>query len=49
MAIGKGWATRSARIKWEISVKRKDGSQFIIKPVAKLSSPLDVDGMDTDL
>lgn len=49
MAIGKGWTTGPARIKWEISVKRKDGSLFIIKPVAKSSSPLDVDGIDTDL
>ena len=49
MVDWKGWPARSARIRWGVSVKRKDGSLSIIKPVTWSSSPLDVAGIDTDL
>ena len=33
----------------EIIIKRKDGSTFVVKPVSKQKSPLNVDGIDLDL
>lgn len=33
----------------EIMIKRKDGSYFIVRPVIPKRSPLDVEGIDTDL
>jgi hypothetical protein len=33
----------------EVLIKRKDGSVFIIKPVKKTGSPLDVKGIDAEL
>ena len=33
----------------EVLIKRKDGTVFIIKPITKSDSPLDVKGVDIDL
>ena len=30
----------------EVRIKRKDGQEFVVKPVSKKSSPLDVPGID---
>jgi hypothetical protein len=38
-----------ARKKGEIDIKRKDGSFFIIKPIPKAGSPLDVSGVDVNI
>lgn len=38
-----------ARKVGEVLVKRKDGTVFIIKPVTKNDSPLDVKGVDIKL
>jgi prevent-host-death family protein len=38
-----------ARKDGEVLVRRKDGTVFVIKPVAEKESPLDVPGTDTDL
>lgn len=38
-----------ARKVGEVLIKRKDGTVFIIKPVAKNDSPLDVKGVDIKL
>jgi len=33
----------------KVLIKRKDGSSFIIKPIKKTKSPLDVEGIDLGL
>lgn len=33
----------------EIRIKRRDGSQFAVRPVAPATSPLDVPGVDSGL
>ena len=33
----------------EVLIKRKDGSVFVIRPVKRSGSPLDVKGVDADL
>ena len=33
----------------EVIIKRKDGQTFTIKPVKKVTSPLDVQGIDLDI
>jgi hypothetical protein len=38
-----------ARELGEVLVKRKDGTVFVIKPIAKNESPLDVKGVDLKL
>lgn len=38
-----------ARKVGEVLVKRKDGTVFIIKPITKNDSPLDVQGVDVNL
>lgn len=30
----------------EVRIKRKDGQEFVVKPVSKSKSPLDVPGID---
>ena len=35
-----------ARTEGEVRVKRRDGQEFVIKPVEKSSSPLDIEGID---
>lgn len=30
----------------EVRIKRKDGQEFVVKPVSKKTSPLDVPGLD---
>jgi prevent-host-death family protein len=30
----------------EVRIKRKDGREFVVKPIAKKMSPLDVPGID---
>ena len=30
----------------EVRIKRKDGQEFLVKPVSKKTSPLDVPGID---
>jgi len=38
-----------ARTEGEVLIKRKDGSIFVIKPVSKNTSPLDVEGVSLNL
>jgi PHD/YefM family antitoxin component YafN of YafNO toxin-antitoxin module len=38
-----------AKSEGRVLIKRKDGSAFMIAPVAKPESPLDVEGIDLDL
>lgn len=38
-----------ARREGEVRIKRRDGQEFIIKPVERGGSPLDVPGIDLDL
>lgn len=38
-----------ARDRGEIRIKRRDGTEFAIRPVRSGGSPLDVPGVDTDL
>ena len=38
-----------SRSEGEVRIKRKDGQEFVIKPVEKPESPLDVEGVDLGL
>jgi len=38
-----------AQIEGEVLIKRRDGSLFVVKPILKKKSPLDVKGIDIDL
>lgn len=38
-----------AKTEGEILIKRKDGTYFSVRPIAKKSSPLDVKGVDIDI
>jgi len=38
-----------ARIEGEVLIKRRDGSMFIIKPVSRAGSPLNIEGVDLGL
>jgi antitoxin (DNA-binding transcriptional repressor) of toxin-antitoxin stability system len=38
-----------ARAGGEIRIKRRDGSEFSLRPVPSTGSPLDVKGVDTDV
>ena len=38
-----------ARTGGEVRIKRRDGSEFAVRPVAPGKSPLDVPGVDTGL
>ena len=38
-----------ARKEGEVLIKRRDGSVFVIKPLSKAGSPLDVNGVDLAL
>ena len=38
-----------ARREGQIRIKRRDGTEFVIRPVDPRGSPLDVTGVDTDV
>lgn len=38
-----------ARDKGEVRIKRRDGSEFVVRPLETGRSPLDVPGVETDL
>lgn len=38
-----------AREKGEIRIKRRDGSEFVVRPLETGRSPLDVPGVETDV
>jgi len=38
-----------ARERGEIRIKRRDGSEFSLRPVRRISSPLDVSGIDAGI
>lgn len=38
-----------AKSEGRVLIKRKDGSAFVIAPVSKPESPLDVEGVDLDM
>ena len=38
-----------ARNEGEVGIKKRDGQTFVLKPVEKKGSPLDIEGVDTDL
>jgi prevent-host-death family protein len=33
----------------EVEIRRRDGESFVVRPIARRGSPLDVPGVDTDL
>lgn len=33
----------------EVRIKRKDGQEFVVKPITKQTSPLDVQGIDLEV
>jgi hypothetical protein len=38
-----------ARRKGAVHIRRRDGQSFVLKPEARIGSPLDIDGVDLDL
>ncbi len=38
-----------ARIEGEVLIKRRDGSVFVIRPVSRTGSPLNIEGVDLAL
>jgi len=38
-----------AQIDGEVLIKRKDGSSFIVKPIKKIASPLNVKGVNLEI
>lgn len=38
-----------ARKEGQVQIKRRDGQTFVIKPIKKQKSPLDIKGVDTGL
>ena len=38
-----------ARSEGEVRVKRRDGQEFVIRPIKKGNSPLDIQGIDSTL
>ena len=38
-----------ANAEGEVRIKRRDGGEFAVRPARRLGSPLDVEGLDTDL
>ncbi len=38
-----------ARSEGEVRVKRRDGQEFVIRPIEKGNSPLDIQGIDSTL
>ncbi|OPX36509.1 MAG: prevent-host-death protein [Desulfobacteraceae bacterium 4484_190.1] len=38
-----------AKTEGKVLIKRKDGSVFVIQPVSKTKSPLDIEGVDLKL
>lgn len=38
-----------ARREGEVGIKRRDGQTFVLKPVTKKKSPLDIPGVDSGL
>ena len=38
-----------AKAEGEIRIKRRDSGEFIVRPAQRRGSPLDVEGVDTDL
>ena len=38
-----------AKVEGEVRIKRRDGGEFIVRPAQRRGSPLDVDGVDTDV
>lgn len=38
-----------ARTEGEVGRKKRDGQTFVLKPVVKKGSPLDIEGVETDL
>ena len=38
-----------AQVEGEVLIQRKDGSSFIVKPIKKITSPLNVKGVDVKI
>ncbi len=38
-----------ARAGGEVRIKRRDGTEFMLRPVESIGSPLDVPGVDTEV
>ena len=38
-----------AKNEGEVRIKRRDGNTFTLKPVSQITSPLDIEGIDSDL
>ena len=43
------WVLDEARVEGEIRIKRRDGSEFVVRPLEEAGSPLDVPGVTTDV
>lgn len=39
----------SAKADGEVRIKRRDGGEFIVRPAQRRGSPLDVEGVDTNV
>lgn len=38
-----------AKVEGEVRIKRRDGGEFVVRPAERRGSPLDVEGVDTDI
>lgn len=38
-----------AKVEGEVRIKRRDGGEFVVRPAQRRGSPLDVEGVDTDM
>ena len=38
-----------ARLEGKVQIKRRDGQRFIVKPAEEEKSPLDIEGVSTDI
>lgn len=38
-----------AKAEGEVRIKRRDGGEFVVRPAERRGSPLDVEGVDTDV
>lgn len=38
-----------AKVEGEVRIKRRDGGEFVVRPAQRRGSPLDVEGVDTDV
>ena len=47
--VGVVFADTKSKSQGEVRIKRKDGDEFVVKPILKKISPLDVEGVSLGL